>query len=77
VAKKTPSISGNEAIAGFAKFGFEEIRIRGSHHILKKPGHSYLLSVPVHGSDPVAKGTLRALLRGAGIELDDFLKAIR
>jgi predicted RNA binding protein YcfA (HicA-like mRNA interferase family) len=72
---KLPSIPGMEVIAVFSKFGFEEIRVHASHHVLKKTGHRYLLTVPVHGNKPVAQGTLRALIRGAGISVEQFCKA--
>jgi len=71
-----PSFPSDEIIAAFSKFGFEEVRVHSSHHVLKKPGHRYLLSVPVHGNDPVAKGTFRALLRGAGISTQEFLEKL-
>jgi len=32
--------------------------------------------VPMHGSRPVKPGTLKAILRGARIELSDFLKLL-
>jgi predicted RNA binding protein YcfA (HicA-like mRNA interferase family) len=40
-------------------------RVRGSHHILVKG--SATVSVPVHGSRDVPKGTLHAILKEAGI----------
>jgi predicted RNA binding protein YcfA (HicA-like mRNA interferase family) len=43
-----------------------------SHHVLKKPGHKYLLSVPVHGGKPVAPGILRHLIQAAGITVEAF-----
>lgn len=74
---KLPSISGNEVTAAFSQLGFEEVRVESSHHVLKKKGHRFLLSVPVHGKEPVAKGTLRALIRGAGITPDQFVALLK
>jgi len=46
-----PSISGTQAIEAFAEAGFAVVRIsKSSHHIMKKAGHRYLLTVPVHGA---------------------------
>ena len=45
--------------------GWELDRVRGSHHILVKGGAT--VSVPVHGSRDVPKGTLHAILKEAGI----------
>jgi len=74
---KLPSVTGQEAIDAFAKFGFKLQRIRGSHHILKKEGCRYRLSVPVHGKTPVKLGTLRGLIRTADIEVADFVSALK
>ena len=45
--------------------GWELDRVRGSHHVLVKG--SATVSVPVHGSRDVPKGTLHAILKEAGI----------
>lgn len=70
---EVPCLSGEQVISAFEKFGFSVVRIRGSHHIMKKPGHRYNLSVPVHKGKTVKKGTLRGLIQDAGITVGDFL----
>lgn len=70
-----PDVTGADAIKAFNKFGFAVDRIRGSHHILKKPGHTYVLSVPVHGKHSLRGGTLRRLIRSAGVTVDEFCAA--
>ena len=57
-----PSVSGERAVSAFARLGFTVVRISGSHHIMKKPGHRYNLSVPVHKGKTIKKGTLRSLI---------------
>ena len=47
------------------------MRQRGSHMILVKPGNIASLSVPDHKE--LAKGTLRALIKAAGLSSGDFL----
>ncbi|MCX6596311.1 MAG: type II toxin-antitoxin system HicA family toxin [Acidobacteria bacterium] len=44
-------------------------RISGSHHIYKKPGHSRLITVPVHGNKTLGPGLLLRILRDAGLPL--------
>jgi predicted RNA binding protein YcfA (HicA-like mRNA interferase family) len=73
---RLPSITGQDAIDAFSKLGFEVARIEGSHHILKKPGVRYNLSVPVHGQKNIKPGTLRTLIRLAGVTVDDFCKVL-
>ena len=71
---KLPSITGDQAIAALAKHGFFLDRVsKSSHHILKKDGHRFLLTVPVHGSKDLKPGTLRSLIRTAGLSVDEFV----
>lgn len=71
-----PAVTGAEAAEAFKKLGYELDRINGSHHVLKKPGHRYVLSVPVHRGKELKRGTLRALLRAAGLEVEEFCRAL-
>jgi predicted RNA binding protein YcfA (HicA-like mRNA interferase family) len=57
----------------FVRLGWEIARQKGSHIILVKTGHPATLSVPDHVE--VARGTLRSLLRKAGISAEEFLAA--
>jgi predicted RNA binding protein YcfA (HicA-like mRNA interferase family) len=70
---KLPTVSGPEAVAAFTRAGFSLDRVKGSHHILVRDGHPFALSVPVHGKKPVAKGTLRGLIRDAGLTVAQFV----
>ena len=66
-----PVLSGREVVKILSKAGWAETRQKGSHIILIKPGHIASLSVPDHKE--VARGTLRSLLRAAGISPDEFV----
>jgi predicted RNA binding protein YcfA (HicA-like mRNA interferase family) len=41
---------------------------------MTKEGNMATLSVPAH--NPVAKGTLRSLIRNAGLTVDEFVDAL-
>ena len=71
-----PVITGKQAISAFSKLGFSVVRIRASHHIMKREGHRYLLSVPVHGNEDLKPGTLRGLLRAAEIDIAQFVELL-
>ena len=56
-------------------FGFEfDRQARGSHEIWRNAATSRRTTVPHHAS-PIAEGTLRAILRQASIDVDEFLRA--
>ena len=55
----------------FARAGFPFERQTGSHIILYDPTRHQTLSIPNH--DPVKRGTLRALIRLAGMTPEAFI----
>ncbi len=71
---RVPVLSGREAVRAFEQLGWQVIRQAGSHVILVKENHPATLSVPDHKE--VAKGTLRSLIRSAGLTVDEFVAAI-
>jgi predicted RNA binding protein YcfA (HicA-like mRNA interferase family) len=73
---KVPRISGTDAIRAFEKCGFRRVRTCGSHHILKKAGHRYLLSVPVHKGKTVGAGLLKSQIEAAGLTIEQFIELL-
>ncbi len=69
---RLPQVTGKDAIKAFQLAGFFVDRMTGSHSILKKTGHLYNISVPVHGNKPLKDGTLRSLIRDAGLNVEQF-----
>ena len=66
---KLPTCSGQDAVRAFNKLGYEVDHQTGSHIILRHPSQRRL-TVPNHRE--LAKGTLRALIREAGITKGHF-----
>jgi predicted RNA binding protein YcfA (HicA-like mRNA interferase family) len=67
---KFPVISGADAMQAFCRGGWRVDRQRGSHVVLLKEGHTASLSIPQHRE--LAPGTLRSLIRAAGLSVDEF-----
>ena len=65
------NISGGEAVRAFAKLGWKERGRVGSHVVMTKENQRANLSIPQHKE--LAPGTLRALIRNAGITVEEFL----
>ena len=70
---KIPRISAQEAIRAFTKSGYRQVRTNGSHCILKKDGHPYLLSIPLHGRKAIGLGLLKSQIEAAGLTLEEFI----
>ena len=68
---KLGNISGKEAAKAFQRAGWQPIGQVGSHLVLVKSGVKANLSVPQHKE--LSTGTLRALIRSAGMTIDEFL----
>jgi predicted RNA binding protein YcfA (HicA-like mRNA interferase family) len=66
-----PRISGREVVKALRGVGYEFDRQKGSHIVLRQTAEPHRrLVVPDH--DEVAKGTLRAIIRQAGLTVDEF-----
>ena len=70
---RLPILSGREVVKIFEGLGWTVARQRGSHIVLVKEDQIASLSVPDHRE--VAQGTLRSLIRGAGLTVSEFLAA--
>ncbi|HVN19035.1 MAG TPA: type II toxin-antitoxin system HicA family toxin [Dongiaceae bacterium] len=73
---RLPRISGAEAIRALEQLGFEQVRQRGSHVVLKRLGESKVTGcvVPLHNE--LASGTLRGILKQAGVGIEDFISKL-
>ena len=69
---RLPQASGKAVVAALQRAGFILTHVRGSHHYLHKPGAAGLVVVPVHGNRDLPAGTLRSILRQAGLSADDL-----
>jgi predicted RNA binding protein YcfA (HicA-like mRNA interferase family) len=65
------NISGKEAVKAFERAGWSVRGQVGSHVMMTKDGVRANLSVPQHKE--LSVGTLRALIRMAGLTVDEFL----
>ena len=72
---RLPVISGAEAVRAFERDGWRCDRQQGSHAILLKPGQVATLSIPQHRE--LAPGTLRSLIRVAGLTVNEFVVLLR
>ena len=66
--------SGEQTIQRLEKLGFQRVRQRGSHVVLKKqtPEGYVGCVVPLHKE--LAIGTLRGILKQANVSVEEFIK---
>ena len=71
---KLPVISGRDLVRALAKVGFQFDRQKGSHMMLFREQPPMTLSVPDHRE--LDRGTLRTLLRQAGLAPEDLVRLV-
>ena len=76
MSPKLPVLSGQDLIRALGKFGYAAVRQKGSHVRLR---HSVdpqrpPVTVPLHAE--IAFGTLRRILRDAGVTVEELLSAL-
>jgi predicted RNA binding protein YcfA (HicA-like mRNA interferase family) len=68
-----PVLSASEVIGVLESFGWRVAR-SGNHIVMVRKGSNVSLSVPNHSE--VARGTLRSLIRSAGLTPEEFTAAL-
>ena len=68
---RLPRISGRECVRGLERIGFAFKRQQGSHIILRRNDPFAQIVVPDHKE--LDRGTLRAIIRQAGLSIDEFI----
>jgi predicted RNA binding protein YcfA (HicA-like mRNA interferase family) len=71
---KLPVTSGSDCVKALTKFGFSTKRREGSHIILRRDAPFAQVVVPDHKE--LDRGTLRAIIRQAGLSVDEFIRAL-
>lgn len=71
---RLPVVSGRDCVKALVKAGFAIKARKGSHIRLCRHNPFAQTTVPDHKT--LDRGTLRAILRQAGLPVDDFLKLL-
>jgi len=66
------SVSGKALGKILEGHGWELDRVKGSHHIYTKENISYIIVIPVHGNRDLPVGTLKSILKDAGLTENDL-----
>jgi predicted RNase H-like HicB family nuclease/predicted RNA binding protein YcfA (HicA-like mRNA interferase family) len=75
--RQAPGGQGKQVIARPRKGGWYVKRVRGSHHVLRRPSIPDAIPGPAYGSRPLKRGTLASILRAAGVSRDEIAQLLR
>jgi len=68
--KRLPRVAAREVESALLRAGFQYSHARGSHRSYIKEGKRVI--IPFHGNRIIPPGTLRNILRQAGLSPEDF-----
>ncbi len=71
---KLKVLSGKEVCEILKRYGFEEVRRKGSHIVMQKKLSDTTITIPVPDHKELKKGTLMSIIRQAGIPKEKFEK---
>ncbi len=73
MTQRLPVATAREVLAALRRAGFVIDRVAGSHYIVAHPDDpSRAVTVPIHGSRSLKPGTLRNVIRQAGLTVEEF-----
>lgn len=73
MSERLPALTADDVIRTLKRAGFILHRVRGSHYQFLHPSDDTLLvTVPYHRRD-LPRGTVRAIIRQAGLTIDQFI----
>jgi len=70
---KVSGLNALRVVRAFIRMGWRHTRTHGSHYVLEADGRP-TLSIPVHKGKPMKEGTVRGILRVAGVSLEEFFR---
>jgi len=75
---RLPRITGEELVKALEKEGFETARQRGSHVQMRKfvEGDKVTFPIPIHKGKTLKPGTLRGIMRKAGISVERLIELL-
>lgn len=71
---KLPNVNGLQLVRVLERCGFVRRRQKGSHVHLFRASDKRRVTVPVHQGKDIPKGTLKAILKDAGLDVEDLRK---
>ncbi|RKX40541.1 MAG: hypothetical protein DRP23_02805 [Thermotogae bacterium] len=73
MSPRFPRVTGKEMIQFLRSQGFNIVRIKGSHHVLRNL-EGKIVTVPVHGNETLGIGITRKILQQVNIPPEKFIE---
>ena len=73
---RLPRLTGGELVRALQRLGWAIVVQRGSHLQLRHPDRGGRVTVPVHAGRVLGPGLLQAILKQAGIGVDELREVV-
>lgn len=74
---KLHPLTAKKMIKILLELGFQEIRVKGSHHFFFNPINKKTTTIPIHSNEYLGKGLLKEILKDIDLSIDDYEKLRR
>ena len=74
---KLPVVTGLRVVRALGRAGFDERRQTGSHVVMRHASSGRTVPVPVHSGQELPPGTLRRIIRDAGLTVEEFRRLLK
>jgi len=69
---KLKVLSGIQVCKLLERYGFKEVRRKGSHIVMQKRTGNSTITVPIPNHKELKKGTLKSIIRQSGVSKEEF-----
>ncbi|MGH6661043.1 MAG: type II toxin-antitoxin system HicA family toxin, partial [Rhodospirillales bacterium] len=77
MSDRLPAVSAKQMLRALERAGFSVVRSSGSHHyLIHRTDRSRRTVVPYHAQRDLPRGLVRAILRQAGLSVEEFRKLL-
>jgi len=74
---KLHPLAAKKMVKMLLKLGFQEIRVKGSHHFFFNPITKKTTTIPIRSNEALGKGILKEILKDIDLSIDDYEKLRR
>ena len=71
MGERFPVCSARDAVRALVRNGFQFVSQKGSHQKWRHPDGRQVI-IPDHGSKPIPIGTLKSIIKGSGLDVEDY-----
>jgi predicted RNA binding protein YcfA (HicA-like mRNA interferase family) len=77
MSPRAPRVTGKEIEKALERDGWQKVSQKGSHAQFEHPTKPGLVTIPLHSGEVIFAGTLKNILRQAGLTTEEFRRLLK